>query len=404
MRQEKTAAVRRRVNQNFWQAAAIDRSRPGIRPAPRYECLESRHLLSVAPVAVDDAYTTNADTILSVTDPVAVPPGGSFPGLAERHDFALGYGVSQIEYSAAYNLVFVRQGSSTIHVLDGRTGAELGTHSAINSFTDFSVSPDGRYLYVADYGGTNIGYGTPSTPSYIHRYDAVSNTWQSESVTGIAYQVEAVDDSRFLLKGIDQWVNITLNAFNDSPTTSAPQLATISADFEGDFEYDPATGRILMGNSGISSPEIHVYQVVGNTLVGKEATATYGSAELGGGSSVLSTDGKYFFYGPLQVDAAAVATNIRTLPEIIRAAGSGLAFGSAGYYSEQTGVKLGSLPFATTIYDASPTSNEVWAYDPTSLSLHDYGRNRHGALMRLVHIAQLVLSEYGVPQRRASRR
>ncbi len=272
-------------------------------------------MLSAAPVAVDDAYVTNANTVLSITDPVAVAPASTFSGLVEKQSISLGYNVSQIEYSAAYDLAFVRVGTSSIHVIDGHTGADLGVQNATNQFTDFSVSPDGRYLYVADYGGTNSGYGTPSGTSYVDRYDAATQTWTSKSVSGIAYQIEAVDDDRFLLKSIDQWTAITLNSFGPPAATSAAQLASINGDFGGDFEYDPATGRIYLGNSDVTSHEIHVYQVAGDTLAVSESTGPYGSAQNGGGSSVLSTDGRYFFYGSLQVDAVPVGTDIRKLPE-----------------------------------------------------------------------------------------
>ncbi len=334
--------------------------------------------ISALAVAVNDSYPTSVNAVLKVTDPVGRCPGRQVFGVGRKTNFALGYGVSQIEYSAAYNLVFVREGTSGIHVIDGRTGADLGTHKAVSGFTDFSVSPDGRYLYVADYGGTNVGYGTPSGTSYVDRYDAATQTWESKPVTGIAYQIEAVDDDRFLLKGIDQFVSITLNSFGLPAATSAAQLATINAGYYGDFAYDPATGRIYMGDSGSSSSEIRAFQIVGNTLVADESTGIYGSAQDGGGSSVLSSDGQNFFYGALQVDAAAVGTNIRTLPETIWAAGGGLAFGSSGYYSQQTGIKLGSLPFASTIFDAFDTANEVWAFDPATLSLHRYVIPDHG--------------------------
>ncbi len=326
------------------------------------------------PSATDDLYSLAAGTTLTVGG--ATLSKANFAGLQEINHAraARSFTPSQIEYSAAYNLLFVKQGTSTIHVLDASSGADLGTHAAINQFTDFDVkAQDGRYLYVADYGGTNIGYGTPSTPSYVHRYDAATRTWQTESVTGIAYQVEAVDDSRFLLKSIDQWVTITLNAFGSPSSTSATQLATIGADYEGDFEFDPASGRIYMGNSGNSSREIHVYQLTGNTLTAKEATGVYGSAQNGGGSSVLSSDDKSFFYGALQVDAFSVGSNIRTLPEVIEAAAGGIAFGqNGGYYSIATGELLGKLTSASILYATRDDGGSVWVYDSQNAVFRQY--------------------------------
>ena len=85
-----------------------------------------------------------------------------------------------------------------------------------------------------------------------------------------------------------------------------------------------------------------------------------------------------FFMGACRSDAAAVGTDIRKLPETIWAAGSGLAFGSAGYYSQQTGIRLGSIPFASDVFDASTTTDEVWAFDPATMSLHRYEIPDHG--------------------------
>jgi DNA-binding beta-propeller fold protein YncE len=141
-----------------------------------FEPLETRLLLNAAPVATSDAYVTNVDSTLRVTDPAAVPPGGSFPGLSPRQSIALGYGVAEIESMPEYGLIAVRQGNSRVHILDARTGAELSVENARESFTDADVSPDGRFLYVADYGGTHIGYGSPSRTSYVHRFDALTGT------------------------------------------------------------------------------------------------------------------------------------------------------------------------------------------------------------------------------------
>jgi hypothetical protein len=140
------------------------------------------------------------------------------------------------------------------------------------------------------------------------------------------------------------------------------------------MEYDPRTGRIYHGNSGISSPEISVRVLNRNDIKPAEATGTYGTANRGGGSVVLSQDGSRFYYGSLQVSAADVKKNLQTFPEIIVAASRDVAFGTTAYYSATTGSKLGEFPFKTTLADprrgaaaaviaVSPDGRSVWVID-----------------------------------------
>ena len=196
--------------------------------------------------------------------PAAVAPASTFSGLVEKQSISLGYNVSQIEYSAAYNLAFVRTGTSSIHVIDGRTGTDLGVQNATSQFTDFSVSPDGRYLYVADYGGTNDGYGTPSGTSYVDRYDAVTQTWTSKPVVGIAYQsrrsMMTDSYSRALISGPRSRSTRLARPRRRVPRSLRRSTATMKETFS-----TTRPRAVYLGNSGSSSNEIHVYQVVGNS-------------------------------------------------------------------------------------------------------------------------------------------
>jgi len=69
-----------------------------------------------------------------------------------------------------------------------------------------SLSPSGRYLFVADDGGENIGSGTPYDQSYVHRLDLATGTWEIKKVY-IAGRIEAMSDTTFVLKSQDQWVS-----------------------------------------------------------------------------------------------------------------------------------------------------------------------------------------------------
>jgi predicted Zn finger-like uncharacterized protein len=278
---------------------------------------------------------------------------------------------AQIVYSSKHDLLFVRNKDKGLWVMDVKAG-DLGKQSAVDAFTDLSLAPDQSAFYAADYGGTNIGYATPRRPSHVHRYDLAARKWERRQAPKIAYRVEVVDPWRFLLLEQDQWVAASLNRW-EKRQDRVTELSRAGAHFAGDMEYDPRTGRIYHGNSGISSPEIHVLRVAGDKLKVVGDTGGYGTAsKAGGGSAVLSSGGRRFYYGKLQVEAMNVKNNQHTFPEVILAASRDLAFGEKGYYDAQTGAKVGEWGFNTRVVNVSPDGMSLWVYNPTTNELHQY--------------------------------
>ena len=275
-------------------------------------------------------------------------------------------------FSNQYDLIFVRDGTQDIRVFNVATKSEISIEDARYAFTDFALSPSGRYLYAADYGGTNIGYGTPSNPSYVDRFDMVTDTWSVAKAPAIAYQIKVVDDSHVLLQQEDQWINITLNTYNPGSMT---QLASVGTFYEGLMQYDPNTGRVYHGNSDDSSNEIDVMTVSGGTsLTHTQGTGIYGTAQGHGGTAVLSTDGSRFYYGNLQVAASNVTQNLNSFPENIYSADANFAFGNGDYYNPSTATLAGSFSYATTVYAQGPNGHDVWAVQTSgsTATLHHY--------------------------------
>jgi hypothetical protein len=242
-----------------------------------------------------------------------------------------------------------------------------------------SLSSDDRYVFVADYGGTNIGYGTPSTPSHVGRLDLSTGTWEFKDAAGaIAYHVEAVDDDHFILAAIDQWITFTYNSWGTNASSitvltpmSSYQPGYYAIVYEGDIEYDSRTGRLIHGNSGDSSNEIQAFTVSGNTFAKQEGTGGYGSAQGYGGTVTLAVDGSVLYYGELQVDARNVAHTLHTFPELIYAANGRAAFGNGDYYDPNSASLLGTLGFGTNVYAPNHSGNDFWAYDSeTSMLRH----------------------------------
>ena len=152
------------------------------------------------------------------------------------------------------------------------------------------LSPSGKYLFAADFGGEETGTGIPSSASEVQRYNLSTRSWQGpRKCPGVVYKIEAVDDNTFLSLSSNQSTTIQALSFD---STGVSEISEISGDYEGDIEFDPTTGRIFQGNSGLSSAEVHVYKLVAGDLSDAEHTPQYGPlGEYADGSTVLSTDG-----------------------------------------------------------------------------------------------------------------
>ena len=243
----------------------------------------------------------------------------------EVDSFAAPTNATMMIYSPTMDALVLKNAASAIVAIDIESG-EPTTRLANTRFTDMTLSPSGRYVFGADYGGENIGYGTPSSTSYVHRLDLTSMTWDLRTAY-IAGNVQAVSDTQVILKSIDQWVTFTNNAWGGG--TALVPLNTASgywgpgyyaSVYFGDFRYDIRTGRLLHGNAGLSSQEIQAFRIANNEFVKQEGSGIYGSAQGYGGTVVLATDGSAFYYGALQVDPLDVTHNLHVFPELIRAA------------------------------------------------------------------------------------
>lgn len=284
----------------------------------------------------------------------------------------------ELTWSPTYESLVLRNSASAVALVDTGTAAS-SVHLAAQRFTDISMSPDGRYVFAADYGGEHIGYGTPSGQSYVHRLDLSDGTWGVKTAK-IAGNVEAMSGDTFVLKSLDQWVTFTNNAWGTGAGITQLNTNTAGGNFPGyfpgvyygEFRYNAATGRLVHGNSGLSSQELQSFKLVNNEFVRQEGSGGYGSAYGYGGSLALSTDGSTIYYGRLAVDALDVTHNLRVYPEMIYAATADFAFGNGHYYDAHTGALLGSLGFNTTVYAVTAGSSDFWAYDDATSQLRHF--------------------------------
>lgn len=272
-------------------------------------------------------------------------------------------GASQLVYSQAYNTLAIRNSGSAITLIDLNTDSQKSMHFSNSQFTDMDLSPDGRYLFAADYGQENIGHGTPLNPSFVHRYDLMNGTWTANSTENIAGSIEAVSSDRVVLASKDQWITFSYEAMTPGSSTTVLRDSYYAAVYSGDMEYDDATSRLLHGNSGLSSSEITAFRIVNNDFMRQESSGSYGSADGYGGSVVLANDASDFYYGRLQVDPLDVTHNRGVFGEIIHGATDETAFGETQYFDAETGGALGSYGFSTSTLAVNPDGNDIWALD-----------------------------------------
>ncbi|HLQ43423.1 MAG TPA: Ig-like domain-containing protein, partial [Planctomycetaceae bacterium] len=340
------------------------------------EILEQRELLTNL-VPVNDAYQTAFGQTLVTRAGAAA----ATPAVTDVQTVDFSGNVQQLEYSDQFGLLFLRDSGGQVTVVDTVAKLVLDRHTPTDTFTDMDLTPDGRFLFVADYGGEVTGYGRAANPHFVHRYDLANRTWEVHQAPQTVWRIEAVSEDRYLAQEGDQWVDITLNTFGAAGGPSV-ELSRISANYSGDMEFDHRTGRVFHDNSGSSSHEFNVLKLDGDQLQAAESTGVYGSASGYGGTTVLSSDGNRFYSGKLQVDGANVRTNLQTFADNIYAATGQIAFGNSSYYNASNGVYLGALGFQTTVFCTTDDGAHVWAYDSTAARLHHYfiGQRSAGVL------------------------
>lgn len=283
-------------------------------------------------------------------------------------------GVTQLVYSTKYQRLVARVGQDSVYVINTSTGSKV-RHDPVSAFTDLALSVDGGYVYASDYGGEWIGYGTPVGEHRVHRLSLAAGYWSTRNAY-IAGSVESMGNGKLLMQSLDQWISFTVNRWSTAPDLTILNGTTgqWSGVYSGHMKYQNATGRVIHGNSGLSSQEITAFKVVDDELIQQETTGTYGSAQGFGGTSVLSSDGAVFYYGSLAVDANNVTRTLHVFPEWIYAASSIRAFGNGKVYGAHSGAVTFQLGYQTTVYGLGTDDNEFWAYDPAALKLRHYTR------------------------------
>jgi hypothetical protein len=275
-----------------------------------------------------------------------------------------------LAYSEQFKRVYTLDVSGSVSVFDAVNGDLISQRTPTYRFsypnyrfTDFSLTPDGRYLFAADFGGERVGYGNPLSPHYVHRFDSLEGTWLTQQISGIAFQIEAVRHDRILLKSSDQWTDVSLYAFN-SGTVS--KLDEVFSGYSGDIEFDYRTGIIVHAECCLQEPQLMSHILTGDDLRGRYTSnfdyLSYRRSDfvsLNYADYAMSSDGSFFYYGKIQVKTADIATVVRLFPRYIYAATGTYAFSENTFYNVHTGELAGTLDVYSRVQVIGKSGQEL---------------------------------------------
>jgi hypothetical protein len=285
--------------------------------------------------------------------------------LSELEALQVGFDVAEIELSPGHSLLFLREGTTSIHVVDLPTGKEIDSHLANEQFSDMDLAPGGEVLFAADFGGAD-SFGNPVRTHYVHRFDLVKREWKVLPAPRVAWKVEAVSADSLLLESKLQSAEISLNGFSDTVV----ELSRVLLNYGGDFEYDVATGLIYHAVFGLSGSQVYVlkaadpqFQVVGYLSDRDHSNNS---------TCVLSPGGGRLYNGALQLDPRDVRNILHLFPEQVLAASADLAFSETKYYYAPTGAEAGTLGFSSRVYAVTEEGKELLSFQADGRTVHRY--------------------------------
>ncbi len=258
--------------------------------------------------------------------------------------------------------------------------AVVPAQEAISLFTDIDFSPDGRYLFAADWGRDQVRINDVRGIHAVHRFSVADGQWEvarlPESDSLMAYKVEALSGLRFVLHGE------SAQTLNMMEWGQPPRLISASVSLRADYVYDARRERLWATSSGLSPRSVYEL-LVGERLVAQLAyISSVDVTPRNPEHVVLSTDGAHLYVTALQFNLSypiveqvrdgRYSRHARLFPEVVYAATQHFAFGENGYYSAVTGERLGSLPCASRVMAVSENGTSLWVHDAQTRQLRQF--------------------------------
>ncbi len=321
-----------------------------------------------APVAIDLEFRVDSGEQLRIEQAT----GAYHSGARQIAEFPSPGNVRQIQYSTSTGLLAVRNSATKVRIIDPATQRIVSEITANGNFNDMDLTPDGRYLMVADYDvpyPRYYGYVISSPQeTFLHVYDMISNVWTTlESAVEVCH-VEAVSFERVLTETCDGPVSVVLQSVPTS-TGKLRELSRVLVHYSGDFEYDSLSRRVYHANFA----HVFILQVSNDRLSLVEETYFDPNATGYDSQVVLSKDGKRLYSRQMEMNTSNTKLKLKTLRQYIYASSSELIFGENEIY-DLAGRYVGKWDVDTDVQSISDDSRNWWMFDPTK------DRLRHFAL------------------------
>lgn len=342
------------------------RAHDGVRPSNATRVTITVNAVNDAPESVPERYFTEVNVPLVVSTAGAARTFATFTGIAEVAAFPVVGEVTEMQYSAAHGLIFLLVDFQRILTLDAQTGVLVDERLAVNQFRGMDLTPDGRYLFAAD-------YNTSPNPNHVHRFNLSTRTWESQLAPQVAFRIQAVDEHRVLLLEYGQNIDLTLNRWTNDGTGRMIELSRTDGGVESwmNYDHDHAVVRYAVDATAILYlQDVHLQ---GDSLVPGARYSGYR------GSIALSADGRRLYVSQYELDAASPSRRLRLLPDSILAESAKYALSTKRVYNALNYDYLGELPFTAHAYAVSPDERHIWAHERAAGVLH-----------------HLVLPEFGV--------
>ena len=277
--------------------------------------------------------------------------------------------VVQMEHSTLTGLLALRNTAAKIRILDPKTRRVVSERLANGIFTDMDLTPDGRYLMVADYVTYPHTYVNPSflqpLDTYLHRYDFLNDLWTTYNSNATVCRVEAISLERVLTESCTQPVTLVLSSVS-TDQEKLVQLHSRLVHYGGDIEYDSHAKRVYHSNM----LHVHTFQIRNDRLekhLGQIDPTGTNFRPL----AVLSPDGKRLFSEIYQFDSSRVESQPLELRQPIYAASNELTFGASEIY-DLSGNFVGKFAIGTEVQVVSEDSRNLWRFDPVTDTLSHY--------------------------------
>ena len=257
--------------------------------------------------------------------------------------------------------------NNSLHFIDLTSNTVEKTIYVGSSPVDCSISLEGKTLYVANFGSTEIAMVDLDAQSLTGTIlvDPSAGTWG-----GNPYRLACTAGDTLVYTSMDQWNNLLLvNALTGATLNVA---ATI---YEPDVVASPDGTSVYAGESGISTENLYRFDLVNGKLTSVDTSAGINSCT--NATDLRTKDGLYVFYSGMKFLAKNLKSVLGTFSEGIAAINSdgSLAIGASHIFDGTTFSAKRITPVSTSTMVVSPDDKTLYLYDTTTSRIYLWGLN-----------------------------